>query len=55
MKKTLQMIAILFFINLKMNSQIIPVSLEYKIENAPFIIEGQILEANSKQDKLNTI
>lgn len=54
MKKITLLITILFFINLKMNSQIIPVSLEYKIENSPFIIEGQVLEAISKQDILKT-
>lgn len=37
-----------------MNSQIIPVNLDYKIENSPFIIEGQVLDAISKQDKLKT-
>ncbi|MFM9988620.1 T9SS type A sorting domain-containing protein [Flavobacterium sp.] len=37
-----------------MSSQIIPVSLDYKIENSPYIIEGQVLEAISKQDKLKT-
>lgn len=54
MKKTILLITILFFINSKINSQIILVSLEYKIENSPFIIEGQVLEAISKQDKLKT-
>ena len=54
MKKTVLLIAISLLVNLKLNSQIISVSLDYKIENSPFIIDGQVIDAISKQDNLNT-
>ena len=53
MKKILHTI-ILGFCIFKLQSQIIPVSLEYEIENSPFIIENQVLEIILKQDKLKT-
>ena len=54
MKNKFLLTIILTFLVFKLQSQIIPVSLEYKIENSPIIIEGKILEAISKQDRLKT-
>ncbi len=54
MKNKLLITIILTFGVFKLQSQIIPVSLDYKIENADFIIEGEIVGATSKQDKLKT-
>ena len=54
MKNKILLTIILGFCIFKLQSQIIPVSLGYKIKIPPFIIEGQVLEIISKQDKLKT-
>lgn len=54
MHKILPLLIFLFFTGLKMTAKIIEVSLDYKIENSPSIIEGQILHAISKHDQLKT-
>ena len=52
MKNKLLLTTVLTFWLFKLQSQIIAVSLDYKIENSSFIIEGEIVNAIAKQDKL---
>ena len=55
MKNKILLTIILGFCIFKLQSQIFPVSLEYKIENSSYLIENQVLEIISKQDMLKTI